>query len=195
MQVSVPLSQINTFHELSVGELRDWYESHPTLLAFPFKDIDTELKEKIMTFEHWFDLYLRDRAYCINQEVEHLASKYQCSRVMVWIWMNSEYIKDHEVADYIKQAGELFHKKNESCVLLDADQCKTNIGVIAKGILFSFAALARPRALEALMVCQREFVSPAQVLHDNGALYVDSSDDELGTGAQALPGSGSGQSF
>ena len=91
--------------------MRDWYESHPTLLAFPFKDIDTELKEKIMTFQHWFDLYLRDRAYCIDQEVEHLASKYRCSRVMVWIWMNSEYIKDHEVANYIKQAGELFHKK------------------------------------------------------------------------------------
>jgi hypothetical protein len=91
--------------------MRDWYESHPTLLAFPFKDLDTELKEKIMNFEHWFELYLRDRAYCINQEVEHLASKYRCSRVMVWLWMNSEYIKDHEVADYIKQAGVLFHKK------------------------------------------------------------------------------------
>ena len=189
------VSEIHAVHEPSVGELRQWFENHKTLLTFPFEDLNTKHKEQIMNFEHWFDLYLRDRAYCSNQEVEHLASKYRCSRVMVWLWMNSEYIKDHEVADYIKQAGELFHKKNESCVLLDADQCKTNISVIEKGILFSFAALARPRALEALMVCQREFVSPAQVLHDNGALYVDSSDDELGTGAQALPGSGSGQCF
>ena len=91
--------------------MRDWFESHPTLLTFPFTDLDTELKEKIMNFEHWFGLYLRDEAYCKDQQVKHFASECQCSRVMAWIWMNSEYINDHEVANYIKQAGELFHKK------------------------------------------------------------------------------------
>ena len=162
--------------------MRDWFESHSTLLTFPFSDLDTELEEKIINFEHWFELYLRDEEYYKDQQVKHFASKYHCSRVMAWIWMNSEYIKDHEVADCIKQAGELFHEKNGICAVYSPDQCKKNISASEKAIFLSFRALARPRAVKALMESQREIVPPAEVPHTNDALDVDTSDDEPGAG-------------
>ena len=67
--------------------------------------------------------------------------------------------------------------------------------MIVQALFRKFRELEVPRALEAVIESQREIVPPAQVPHDNDALYVDSSDDEPGTGAQALPGSGSGQCF
>ena len=189
------VSEIHAVHEQSIGEVRHWFERHPTLLTFPFEDLNTKLKEQIMNFERWFELYLGDKAYCKDQEVEVFAEEYQSSRVMTWIWMNTEYIHDHEVANYIKQAGELYNQKIGTGAECDSDQCKKEISVIVQALFLVFRDVEVPRALKAVIERQREIVPPAQVPHENDAEYVDSSDDEPGTGAQALPGSGSGQCF
>jgi hypothetical protein len=165
------------------------------LLTFPFENLNTKIKEQIMNFERWFEIYLGDKAYCKDQEVEVFAEAYQSSKVMTWIWMNTEYIHDDEVANYIKQAGELYYKKIGTAVECDSNHCKEVISVIVQALFRKFRDTEVPRALAAVIESQREIVPPAQVPDENDAVYVDSSDDEPGTGAQALPGSGSGQCF
>jgi hypothetical protein len=189
------VSEIHAIHELSVGEVRQWFDNHPTLLSFPFENLNTKIREQIMNFERWFEIYLGDKAYCKDQEVEVFAEVYQSSKVMTWIWMNTEYIHDHEVANFIKQAGELYYKKIGTAVECDSNYCKEVISVIVQTLFRKFRDTEVPRALAAVIESQREIVPPAQVPDENDAVYVDSSDDEPGTGAQALPGSGSGQCF
>jgi hypothetical protein len=104
---------------------------------------------------------------------------------MAWMWMNSEHIRDHELADYIKQAGELVHKKIGICDVYDPDQCKKNISVIEKAILISFRALQGPRSVKALIESEREIVPPAEVPHTNDYVNFDASDDETGAGSNS----------
>jgi hypothetical protein len=189
------VSEIHAVHEQSIGEVRHWFERHPTLLTFPFEDLNTKLKEQITNFEQGFELYLDDKAYCKDQEVEVFAEKYESTKVMTWIWMNTEYIHDHEVANYIKQAGELYYQKIGTGAECDSDQRKKEISVIVQALFRKFRELEVPRALQAVIESQREIVPAAQVPHKADAVCVDSSDDEPGTGAQALPGSGSGRCF
>jgi hypothetical protein len=178
MPVDMRVSEIRAIHEPSVGEVRHWFESHPTLLTFPFEDLNTKLKEQIMNFERWFELYLGDKAYCKDQEVEVFAEEYQSSRVMTWIWMNTEYIHDHEVANYIKQAGELYYQKIGTGAECDSDQCKKEISVIVQALFLVFRDVEVPRAFFAVIESQREIVPEAQVPLATDALEVVSSEDE-----------------
>ena len=177
MAVEMPVSQVQPVKEVSEAEIRQWFEKHPTLLTFPFTNLTTKLKEQIINFELWFERYLADKAYCKDQEVETFAKEYECARVMTWIWMNTEYVHDDEVAHYIQEAGELFYKKNATCADCDPDQYKTNISVIVQALLLSFRHVEGPRVLKAIRESQREIVPEAQVPHDTV-----SSDDEPGTG-------------
>lgn len=185
MPFDVPLSQVHAIHEPAVGEMRDWVESHPTLHTFLSTDRDTELEEKVVRFERWFEIYLHDEEYCKDQAVTHLASKLQCSRVMAWTWMNSEYIKKDELADYIEQAANLFHKRIGFCDVYHPDQYKKNVSVIEKTILLTFMELQGPRSVKALIESEREIVSPAEVPHTNDYLNFDASDDETGDGSNS----------
>jgi hypothetical protein len=175
------VSEIHAVHEPSIGEVRHWFERHPTLLTFPFEDLNTKLKEQITNFEQGFELYLGDKAYCKDQEVEVFAEEYQSSRVMTWIWMNTEYIHDHEVANYIKEAGELYYKKIGTGVECDSDQRKQVISVIVQALFREFRELEVPRALQAVIESQREIVPEARV-PDDVPYDVVSSDDEPGAG-------------
>ena len=185
MQFDVPVSQVHAIHEPSVGEMRDWFESHPRLHTFLSTDRDTELKEKIVRFESWFEIYMHEEENGKIQAVKHLASKQQCSRVMAWTWLNSEYIKKDELADYIKQAGNLFHKRIGFCDVYHPDQYKKNVSVIEKAILIAFKELQGPRSVKALIESEREIVPPAEVPHTNDDLNFDASDDETGDGSNS----------
>jgi len=182
MPVEVPVSQVQAARELSVKEIRNWFEKHPTLLTFPFANLTTTLKEQILNFGRWFERYLADKAYCKDQEVETFAKEYECSRVMTWIWMNTEYVHDDEVAHYIKQAGELFYKKNATCVDCDPDQYKRNISVIVDALLLTFRHVEGPRVFKAIRESQSEIVPEAQVPPDTDSVGAVSSHDEPGTG-------------
>jgi hypothetical protein len=167
MAVEMRVSQVQPVKDVSEEEIRQWFEEHPSLLNFPYADQTTTLKEKITNFELWFERYLADKAYFKDQEVETVAKKYKRARVMTWIWMNTEYVKDAEVAFYIKKAAELFHDKNAACADCDQDQHKTNIRVIVDALLLAFRHVEGPRALEALEEAKRRLDPDAQVPHNN----------------------------
>ena len=167
MAVEMPVSQVQPVKEVSEAEIRQWFERHQSLLIFPFDDRTTTLEEKITNFQLWFERYLADKEYYKNEEVETFAEEYKRTRVMTWIWMNTEYVKDAEVASYIKQAAELFHKKFAANADRDQDQHKTNISEIVNGLYFAFRDIEGPRVAEALEEAKRRLDPDAQVPHNN----------------------------
>jgi hypothetical protein len=174
--MDIRVSEIHAVHEPSIGEVRHWFEHHPRLLTFPFEDLNTKLEEQITNFEQGFELYLaRDK------EVQVFAEKYESSKVMAWIWMNTEYVYDREVADYIKQAGELYYKKIGTDAETDSEESKQVISEIVQALFHAFRELEVPRAFQAVRENRREIVPEARV--PDVAHYDNvSSDDEPGTG-------------
>jgi len=166
MAVEMPVSQVQPVKEVSEREIRQWFEMHQSLLIFPFDDRTTTLEEKITNFQLWFERYLADKKYYKNEEVETVAEVYKRTRVMTWIWMNTEYVKDAEVASYIEQAAELFHKKFAANADRDQDHHKTNISGIVNGLYIAFRDIEGPRVAEALEEAKRRLDPDAQVPHN-----------------------------
>jgi hypothetical protein len=81
--------------------------------------------------------------------------------------MNTEYVKDAEVASYIEQAAELFHKKFAANADRDQDHHKTNISEIVNGLYIAFRDIEGPRVAEALEEAKRRLDPDAQVPHNN----------------------------
>jgi hypothetical protein len=166
MAVEMPVSQVQPVKEVSEAEIRQWFEKHPSLLIFPFADRTTTLEEKITNFQLWFERYLADKEYCKDQEVETFAKEYKRARVMTWIWMNTEYVKDDEVASYIKQAAVLFHNNCAAYADRDQDHHKTNIRVIVDALYLAFRDIEGPRVVEALEEAKRRLDPDTQVPHN-----------------------------
>jgi hypothetical protein len=99
MTTILKVKDIHELQPVSVGEVRHWFQRHPTMQSCVPKDLDTRILEKIMRFMGWLALHLEDEHYGRDQAVNELASMQKCSRALAWLWIHSENVSDEEMVD------------------------------------------------------------------------------------------------
>jgi hypothetical protein len=175
----------SAFHELagmlsetvSVGEVHQWFQDHPTVEScFPGVS-DTKMMDKITRFMGWLALYLEDDHYNRNQTINGLASFQMCSNAIAWLWINTDYVSDAEMIDLIEGGANEFHDKAGFCFVYHPHIYKQIMAVIEPRIVASFRHVQLHR-VEAQLLSNPEVVPPAELPPPNDQLSFDSTDDE-----------------
>ena len=163
MQTNFQVIDLQELPPEPVGEVRQWFQKHPTVQSCFPKDLDTGIMEKIMRFMGRLELYLEDEHYNKDLTVNRFASMLKCSKALVWLWIHSEDVSDEEVLERIVKGANVFHQKAGFCFVYHPNKCKQDIGLIDTAIRISYRDLQLPRQIRELLLSKRENVPSAEV--------------------------------
>ena len=180
MGYEVTYLEVNRIEEscaVTMAEVHDWFEKHPTVQSCFPQEHDINVMEKIIRFMGWLRLYLEDEHHGRDQAVNEIASMQKCSRDLAWLWVNSDKLLDTEILDIIRRGADDFHESVGFCYVYHASKCKEAVARIEEPIRTSFRDLQLPRAYEEWEQ-NHEVVPPAEVPPTDDELSSDATDGE-----------------
>ena len=164
MIASLPIAAIRPSNPTSMGEMRQWLESHNCVKAWLSEstDVTEEATLMIQAFMGWIDTYRAERLDSESQLQEcerKIAATNNVPVSMVWLYCIHEWLEFEEMFDLVKEAAEIFDNQVGHCLVYHPNKYIENVRLISLAMSRRAEEISRPRALELMSLNIQDDVS------------------------------------